>query len=204
VALKQQSSFSDSGGQTAARWPENHRCVARIVLYVARGAGLRRKWGNLQMRWGQMGPLLLAVGILGAFPAFAAQVRVVPDEKSAKGAVMLNHGQGYAPISGPTVANTGDSVIAFAGGHATVIYPDGCTVDVNDRGTVVRVSETSPCKGPAGLLPSGGFSGGKYVVGAVIGAGAIAAAAVSLSGGDGGGGGGNNGGNDDKPRPRSP
>jgi hypothetical protein len=153
------------------------------------------------MRWGHWGPLVLfAVGIQGSLPAFATQVRVVPDEKSLKNAVMLSHGTGYAPISGPTVANTGDSLIAFAGGHAKVIYPDGCTVDVNDRGTVVRVSQTSPCKGPAGVLPSAGFSGGTYLVGAVIVGGAIAA--VSLSGGDGGGG--NNGGNDHEPRPRSP
>jgi hypothetical protein len=142
---------------------------------------------------------LLAAGILVALPAFAAQVRVVPDEKSSKGAVMVSHGKGYAPVSGPTVADTGDSVIAFAGGHAKVIYPDGCTVDVNDRGTVVVVSKTSPCK--VGLaLPT--VSTGTYVVGAVIVGGAIAA--VSLSGGDGGGGGGNNGGNDHEPRPRSP
>ena len=160
-------------------------------------------WGAISMHWGRSGPLVLfAVGILGALPAFAAQVRVVPDEKSSKGAVMLSDGKGYAPISGPTVANPGNSVIAFSGGHATVIYPDGCTVDVNDRGTVVRVSETSPCKGPAGFLPNGGFSGGKYLVGAVIVGGAIAA--VSLSGGDGDGGGGggdNDGDNDHRPRP---
>jgi hypothetical protein len=150
------------------------------------------------MRWGRWGPLVL---FAVALPAFATQVRVVPDEKSSKGAVMVSHGKGYAPISGPTVANTGDSVIAFTGGLAKIVYPDGCTIDVNAAGTVFFVSETSPCKGPAGFLPSGGFSGGQYVVGAVIVGGAIAA--VSLSGGDGGGGGGNNGGNDHKPRPRN-
>ena len=54
---------------------------------------------------------------------------------------MVSRGKGYAPITGPTTANTGDSVIAFSGGHAKVIYPDGCTVDVNDEGTVFVVSD---------------------------------------------------------------
>jgi hypothetical protein len=151
------------------------------------------------MRWGLEGPLfLVAAGILGAWPAFAAEVKVIPDKKSLKGAVMLNHGQGYAPLSAATVANTGDSVFAFTGGLAKIVYPDGCTIDVTDKGAVYRVSETSPCKGP-GLLPSAGFSGGKYLVGAAIVGGAIGAAV--FIGGDDGGGGGNH---DHEPHPRSP
>ena len=43
------------------------------------------------MRWGPL--VLFVVGILRALPAFAAQVTVVLDEKSSKGAVMLSRGQ---------------------------------------------------------------------------------------------------------------
>ena len=135
--------------------------------------------------------MLFAVGVLRAVPALAAQVSVVPDEKSSKGAVMLSRGQGYAPITGPTTANTGDLVIAFSGGHAKVIYPDGCTVDVNDGGTVFVVSETSPCKAPFVFpLTNGSFPAGKYVVGAAIVGGGIAAVLLSVGGGGDNGGGG--------------
>ena len=112
------------------------------------------------MRWGRWGPLVL---FAVALPAFATQVRVVPDEKSSKGAVMVSHGKGYAPISGPTVANTGNSVIAFTGGLAKIVYPDGCTIDVNAAGTVFFVSETSPCKGPAGFCQAEAFQVGSIL-----------------------------------------
>ena len=143
-----------------------------------------------------LGPLLFfAVGFLCAWPASAAQVTVVPDQKSSKGAVMVSRGQGYAPISGPTAANTGDKVVAFTGGHAKVIYPDGCTVEVHDGGTVFVVSETSPCKAP-GTSPttSGSLPVGRYVVGAVIVAGGTAAIVLSVGGGDNNGGKSKNGG----------
>ena len=93
---------------------------------------MRGRLGQSPMHWGPL--LFFAVGILCAWPASAAQVTVVPDQKSSKGAVMLSRGQGYAPITGPTTANTGDKVVAFTGGHARVTYPDGCTVEVNDGG----------------------------------------------------------------------
>ena len=136
------------------------------------------------------GPLLLfAVGFVCAWPASAAQVTVVPDQKSSNGAVMLSRGRGYAPIAGPTTANTGDQVVAFTGGHARVIYPDGCIVEVHDGGTVFVVSETSPCKAPAALpTASGSLPVGKYVVGAAIVAGGTAALILSFGGGDDNGG----------------
>ena len=136
------------------------------------------------------GPLLLfAVGFLCAWPASAAQVTVIPDQKSSNGAVMLSRGRGYAPIAGPTTANTGDQVVAFTGGHARVIYPDGCTVEVHDGGPVFVVSETSPCKAPAALpTASGSLPIGKYVVGAAIVAGGTAAIILSVGGGDDNGG----------------
>ena len=140
------------------------------------------------MRWGPL--LFFAVGVLYAWPTFAAQVTIVPDQKSSKGAIMLSRGQGYAPITGPTTAKTGDMVLVFSGGRAKVIYPDGCTVEVNDGGTVFVVSETSPCKAPVALpTMSGSLPGGKYVIGAVIVAGGTAAIILSVGGGD------NNGGN---------
>ena len=144
--------------------------------------------GQSPMRWGPL--LFFAVGFLCAWPASAAQVTVVPDQKSSKGAVMLSRGQGYAPISGPTAANTGDKVVAFTGGYARITYPDGCTVEVHDGGTVFVVSETSPCKAPDALpTTSGSLPVGRYVVGAVIVAGGTAAIILSVGGGD------NNGGN---------
>ena len=149
-----------------------------MLKFRARARGFARQWG-IYMR---LGPLVLfAVGILCDLPAFAAQVTVLPDEKSSKGAVMISRGKGFSPLTAPTTANPGDSVMAFTGGHAKIIYPDGCTIDVNDGGAVVVVSETSPCK--AGVaLPT--LSPGTYVVGAVIVGGGVAAAILSGGGGN--------------------
>ena len=166
----------------------------KVVLLLLGSAGaICGAVGQSPMRWRPV--LFFAVGVLCARPTFAAQVTVVPDQKSSKGAVMLSRGQGYAPINGPTTAKTGDMVLAFSGGHARVIYPDGCTVEVNDGGTVFVVPETSPCKAPVTLpTMSGSLPAAKYVLGTAIIAGGTAALILSVGGGDNNGGKNKNGG----------
>ena len=131
-------------------------------------------------------PLIAAAAVfVVAHSAHAATVSIVPQEGTKRGNLFLSSGQGYAPIVKVTTAHTGDTVMASGTGRAFVIYEDGCKVEVSAETAVVSVQETSPCKGA--LIPemSRGTGVGKYVVGAALVGGAIAA--VALIGGSGGG-----------------
>ena len=94
-----------------------HSCNAELCycFWGPRLGDLARQWGNLRCVGDRYSFLRLA--FLYAWPTFAATARR-PDQKSSKGAIMLSRGQGYAPITGPTTAKTGDMVLAFSGGHA--------------------------------------------------------------------------------------
>jgi hypothetical protein len=61
-----------------------------------------------------------------------------------QGALSVNQGQGFAPVNSRVDANAGDSVMVGPGGSATVVYDDGCKVDVQP-GTVATVAAISPC-----------------------------------------------------------
>ena len=129
-----------------------------------------------------------------AHAAQAATVSIVPQEGTKQGNLFLNSGRGYAPIVTVTTAHTGDTLMASGTGRAFVIYEDGCKVEVSAETEVVSVQETSPCKGA--LIPemSRGMGVGKYVIGAALVGGAVAAVALL------GGGGGEDGGTDKNPR----
>jgi len=111
-------------------------------------------------------------GVLTSLPALASAY-VEPS-----GGVAISHGYGFQQIAGKTEVEAGDSVIASPGGHAKIVYPDGCVVDVNP-GAVVTVQETSPCK--AGALPVGGGHVGWYVAGAAVVGGAVAGIVLGTS-----------------------
>lgn len=95
--------------------------------------------------------LFLAAILLGATvpPALAAEI--VP----IKGEVLANTGTGYQPIGGRTKLNEGDSVIAAPGAQGSLVYADGCTLEVVP-GMVAWVEPKPPCSGggaPAAAPP---------------------------------------------------
>ncbi len=119
--------------------------------------------------------------MLFASQAQATTVSVFPREGTPKGSLLINRGAGYQPLTQAATAQTGDAVMATGGGAATIVYEDGCRVEVTSATSVVVVVETSPCK--PGVLPqTGGVPAGIYAVGAAIVGGAIAA--IVILGGD--------------------
>lgn len=61
-----------------------------------------------------------------------------------QGSLTINQGQGFQPVNSRVDANVGDSVMVAPGGAATVVYDDGCKVDVQP-GSVTTVAPISPC-----------------------------------------------------------
>jgi hypothetical protein len=80
----------------------------------------------------------IGCALLIASPSWAATV--VPTQ----GDLTINQGQGFKPLKSGMNANVGDSVMVGPGGAATVVYEDGCKVNVQP-GAVVTVAPLSPC-----------------------------------------------------------
>lgn len=57
---------------------------------------------------------------------------------------MINKGKGYWPLKHRAVANVGNSLVVSPGGHATLVYSDGCKVNIRP-GAVTTVTRLSPC-----------------------------------------------------------
>jgi hypothetical protein len=68
--------------------------------------------------------LSIGCAMLIASPSWAAVVQ------PGFGDLTINQGQGFKPITGAANANVGDSVMVGPGGSATIVYEDGCKVDV--------------------------------------------------------------------------
>jgi len=84
--------------------------------------------------------------VVGAFcwamllssPTWAASLQ------PGQGDLSINQGQGFQPVNARVDANVGDAVMVGPGGTATVVYDDGCTVDVQP-GAVTSIAPLSPC-----------------------------------------------------------
>lgn len=61
-----------------------------------------------------------------------------------QGDLSVNHGNGFQPVNSRMDANVGDTVMVGPGGSATVVYDDGCKVNVQPGG-VATVDPISPC-----------------------------------------------------------
>lgn len=86
---------------------------------------------------------------------------------SVSGQVLVNKGEGYQQVVGSTSANPGDTVVVNPGGSASIVYPDGCVVQVQP-GTVATIAQTSPCQaGSAGTNTTTFILGGLAVGGGV-------------------------------------
>jgi hypothetical protein len=90
-----------------------------------------------------------------------------------QGNLSVNQGQGFQPINNRVDANVGDSVMVDPGGAATVVYSDGCKVDVQP-GTVTTIAPLSPCATGSYAQDSGVGVGGLIMGGLVLGAGGFA------------------------------
>jgi hypothetical protein len=61
-----------------------------------------------------------------------------------QGSLTVNQGQGFQPVNSRIDANVGDSVMVAPGGSATVVYDDGCKVEVQPD-AVTTIAPISPC-----------------------------------------------------------
>ena len=102
-------------------------------------------------------------GLCVALPVSAATVQV------NSGELFLDRGNGYKTVSRTASAKPGDTVMAKVGGSGEIIYADGCRQPV-DVGSVVTVSETSPCMGAGVLYPDHALIVGGLAVAGVVGA----------------------------------
>jgi hypothetical protein len=90
-----------------------------------------------------------------------------------QGNLSVNQGQGFQPINSRVDANAGDSVMVGPGGAATVVYSDGCRVDVQP-GAVTTVAPLSPCATGSYAQDSGWNMGALLMGTAVLGVGGFA------------------------------
>jgi hypothetical protein len=69
---------------------------------------------------------------------------------SSQGTLLVDQGQGYAPMQPGARLTPGMRVMAL-GGPAKLTYADGCTVAVDDA-SLTTVGQASPCAGGARLI----------------------------------------------------
>src|ERR1700758_5324056 len=82
--------------------------------------------------------LSIGCAVLVATPSWAAVV------EPGYGDLTINQGQGFKPVASGTNANVGDAVMVGPGGSATVVYDDGCKINVRP-GAVTTIAPLSPC-----------------------------------------------------------
>jgi hypothetical protein len=75
-----------------------------------------------------------------------------------QGNLSINQGQGFKPVNNRIDANVGDSVMVAPGGTATVVYDDGCQVNVA-AGVVTTIAPLSPCASGSYAQDNGGVPG---------------------------------------------
>jgi hypothetical protein len=116
---------------------------------------------------GKRGPFFSAVAVgcavLVATPSWAAVL------EPGTGDLTINQGQGFKPVASRIDANVGDSVMVGPGGTATLVYEDGCKVNVRP-GAVTTIAPLSPC--------ASGSNAQNYDWGWIIGGGLLAAGLI--------------------------
>jgi len=85
-----------------------------------------------------------ATAMLAMLPFLLAGAAAAQSVGNVRGSVLVNHGSGFLAITAPTPLRIGDTVMARTGGSATLVYADGCKVDVIP-GTVLTLENVSPC-----------------------------------------------------------
>lgn len=98
-----------------------------------------------------------------------------------QGDLSVNQGKGYQPINSRVDACVGDTVMVGPGGAATVVYDDGCKVDIQP-GSVTTIAPLSPCASGSYAQDNKDNGYGPYIMGGVvIGVGVLAGIAASNS-----------------------
>jgi hypothetical protein len=83
--------------------------------------------------------------IMGAVASLAASgVAGAAVLEPIRGAVRVNHGDGYLAVHGVTNVNPGDQIMVAPKGRARLVYPDGCEVGVK-AGSVMVIGAKSSC-----------------------------------------------------------
>jgi hypothetical protein len=95
-------------------------------------------WGVMGKRRPLFGAVAIGCAVLVASPSWAAVVQ------PGFGNLTINQGQDFKPVTAAVNANVGDSVMVGPGGSATVVYEDGCKVDIRP-GAVTTIAPLSPC-----------------------------------------------------------
>lgn len=137
------------------------------------------------MHFRKMMPTAIVAALMFGAGATAHAATVAPLE----GTVLINTGDGFAPINGPVDVPPGALVTVEPGGHAEITYEQGCSFEVLP-GSVAQVTEGSPCRGGERMTDSGASGAGSslnpiVIVGGVVAVGGIAALALSGGGDDG-------------------
>ena len=96
----------------------------------------------------------VSVSAMAMLAVFMCPVVFAATVAPVQGNVSINRGSGYEPISGPTQAKVGDTVMARPGGSARVVYSGQCSVVVKP-GHVVVIASEPPCKKTAAFDPYG-------------------------------------------------
>ena len=97
----------------------------------------------------------------------------------AQGDLVINQGQGFQPVNSRVDANVGDSVMVGPGGSASVVYSDGCTVNVQP-GAVTTIAPISPCASGSYAAAADPYDPWATTA-LVLGAGALAVGGVALA-----------------------
>jgi len=108
----------------------------------------------------------LGFAALFAGSAFAQTATIQP----LQGDLSLNQGQGFQRVDGRVSANVGDSVMVGPEGAATVVYPDGCQVNVQP-GSVASIAPLSPCA--SGSFAADGLGDKPLIIGGTLAAFAV-------------------------------
>jgi len=74
------------------------------------------------------------------------------------GKVSVNRGSGFELVTGATVLNVGDAVMASPDASARIAYADGCAIPVKP-GIVTTVAAQSPCSSQSEWSPPAGLGG---------------------------------------------
>jgi len=100
-----------------------------------------------------------------------------------QGNLFVSQGQGFQQVNSRIDTNVGDSVMVGPGGSATIVYDDGCKVDIQP-GSVTTIAPLSPCASGSNaqnydLVTTLVF--GAVVVGVGVGVGIVASQTASAT-----------------------
>jgi hypothetical protein len=95
-------------------------------------------WGST--RYPTLQSAVLAVVLILSTVACGLAAEIV----SVKGEVLVNTGTGYQPVGDRMTVSEGDAAIASPGSQASLVYADGCVINVVP-GVIAFVKPKSPC-----------------------------------------------------------